>query len=503
MQTKQTRGSLIFGAILIVIGILLFFGQVVDFFKEGALWPFIVIGVGAAFFAGMVLGGKSTGALAIPGSIITGIGLILLVQNIFGWWETWSFSWALIVTFVGVGIAIYGHWSDRPDSRKGGWDLARVGLILFIIFGTIFEFIFSFIGVSGRQVTLFWPVVLIVIGVLQFLWRAFRLLTRPDEVTGDGRDLGGPIILTGIGVVAALTVLDLMTLSQVLALLGLWPLLLIFAGIQLIVGRQSPWIGAALAILLVAAALTLTFTGERFGIRLGAPTFIIGNWAEDWGDRERVRGNGEIAERTYTVSGFDQVTLNLPGKLEIVQSDSEALTIRGESNLLEYIEANVSGDELEIEARRGYALEATRDLTFLLTVKDLEEVSLTSAGEVTITDLESDHLVLNSSGMGNFRLSDLQAERFDLEISGSGSADVSGQVERLYVQISGAGSFEGADLRSQEAEVNISGLGKATLWVEERLNTSISGAGSISYYGDPSVNQSTSGAGSVNRLGDK
>jgi quinol-cytochrome oxidoreductase complex cytochrome b subunit len=62
-----------------------------------------------------------------------------------------SYSWALIVMFVGIGIAIYGHWSDRPDSRKGGWDLARVGLILFIIFGTIFEFIFSFIGVSGRH----------------------------------------------------------------------------------------------------------------------------------------------------------------------------------------------------------------------------------------------------------------------------------------------------------------------------------------------------------------
>jgi hypothetical protein len=46
METKQTRGSLILGAILIVIGILLFAGQVVDVLNQGDFWPFIVIGVG-------------------------------------------------------------------------------------------------------------------------------------------------------------------------------------------------------------------------------------------------------------------------------------------------------------------------------------------------------------------------------------------------------------------------------------------------------------------------
>ena len=68
METRQTRSGLIFGAILIVIGILLFLGQVVDFLNRADFWPFIVIGVGAAFFAGMILGGRSAGPLAIPGT---------------------------------------------------------------------------------------------------------------------------------------------------------------------------------------------------------------------------------------------------------------------------------------------------------------------------------------------------------------------------------------------------------------------------------------------------
>src|SRR3990172_8257141 len=91
MEKPQNRSSLIFGAILIGVGILLFVGQVFDLMNWGEFWPFIVIGAGLAFFVGMFLTGKSAGGLAIPGSIITTIGLILLVQTMFGWWEAWSY----------------------------------------------------------------------------------------------------------------------------------------------------------------------------------------------------------------------------------------------------------------------------------------------------------------------------------------------------------------------------------------------------------------------------
>jgi hypothetical protein len=240
--------------------------------------------------------------------------------------------------------------------------------------------------------------------------------------------------------VAALTVLDLMTFSQVLALLGLWPLLLIFAGIQLILGRHSPWIGAALAVLLVAVALTLTFAGDRLGIRLGAPTFIIGDWEGDWGDQERVRGNGEVAEETYEVSNFNEVMLELPGQLEIVQGASESLTIRAESNLLEYIDVQDSGNKLEIDNKRGFALDPTRDIVFLLTVEELDSVSVSSAGEVTIEELDTDQLVLSSSGVGNFNLADLQAERLISRSAGSVPPKSPGG-KQLFVDISGAGAL--------------------------------------------------------------
>ena len=505
MEKPQNRSSLIFGAILIGVGILLFVGQVFDVMNWGEFWPFIVIGAGLAFFVGMFLTGKSAGGLAVPGSIITTIGLILLVQTMFGWWEAWSYAWGLIVASVGVGIAIHGMWSDNPERQRRGWEVTRTGLVLFLVFGAIFEFIFSFTGVSGRPGSLFWALLVAALGLFQLVVRSYRLITNPAEVKGDGRDLGGPILLAGVGIFAALAVQDILPASKVWSLLSLWPLLLVGAGVQIIFGRRTPWVGALVAVAILAVAFTIAFAGERLGIRLSSPWRFgpITFSQEPWKIRQRVTGNGQMGENSPEVSDFNRVKLSSVGILKIVQGESESLTITAEENLLEYITTRVSGNELEIGVEPGIGITPTQDITYLLTVKNLEEVSLSGAGEVIIDELATDRLVLESSGVSKFTLGDLQAERLEVHISGTGSAEVAGKVEMLEISISGAGNFNGADLQAQEAEVKISGLGNTTVWVERRLDTSISGAGNISYYGDPQVSKTTSGAGSVNHKGSK
>lgn len=503
MSARQDRSGLIWGAILIAVGVLFFIGQLVDFFNWGDFWPFIVITIGVVFFVAMFLGGKSAAGLAIPGSVVTGVGLILLVQNIFGLWETWAYAWGLVISAVGVGVAIYGYWSGKPESVKGGWETARVGLILFLVFGVIMEFIFSFTGVSGRQNQLLFAILLVALGVVQFVWRAFRLIANPEGVSEAGRDLMGPVILTGIGILAVLMVLDYLPAWDLFRLLSLWPLLLIAAGFQLMVGKRYPWVGALVGILLVAVVLGIALAGERVGIRLGMPFPFVISSGDAWEVRERIEGNGVMGEKSYAVRNFDRVLLALPGKMEIVQGDREALTIRAEENLLEYIQVNVRNSQLVIDGEAGIGLQPNQEIVYRLEVRELKEIVTSSASEVVIPVLRTEVLEINSSGVGTFKLGDLQAEQFEVQISGSGTAEATGEVNRLEVQISGAGNFDGADLQVQEAEIQVSGLGNATLWVEDKLDARISGAGSIAYYGDPRVDEEISGAGVVRRLGDK
>lgn len=181
MQTNRSNvGTLIAGTILIVFGLLSLVPRVFDMIDWGFIWPFIVIGFGALFFIAMFAGGKQAAAFAIPASIISGIGLILLFQNITGHWESMSYFWTLIIMFVGGGIYLMGWYSDNANQKYSGFRVMKVGFILFIIFGVFFEFLFSPFN------NLIFPALLILLGIYLVLARSglfHRHTTQLDEPT--------------------------------------------------------------------------------------------------------------------------------------------------------------------------------------------------------------------------------------------------------------------------------------------------------------------------------
>jgi hypothetical protein len=140
MKTNRSNaGTLIAGTILIVFGLLSLVPRFFDMIDWGFLWPFIIIGFGAVFFVAMFAGGKQTAAFAIPGSIVGGIGLVLLFENITGRWEAMSYFWTLILLFVGIGIYIMGWYGEDVNQKRSGWGVMKVGFVLFVIFGSFFE----------------------------------------------------------------------------------------------------------------------------------------------------------------------------------------------------------------------------------------------------------------------------------------------------------------------------------------------------------------------------
>ncbi len=180
MQTNRSNaGALIAGIVLIACGLLTLAGQFFQFMNWGFLWPFIVIGIGALFFLAMFMGGRQSAAFAIPGSIIGGIGLILLLHNTTGRWESMSYFWALIIVSVGVGIYLMGWYGRDASQRRSGWGVMKVGFVLFIIFGAFFEMIFgSFNG-------LIFPILLVVLGLYLLLSSSGLIRGRKNEESSD------------------------------------------------------------------------------------------------------------------------------------------------------------------------------------------------------------------------------------------------------------------------------------------------------------------------------
>ncbi len=152
MESKRIQGlgALLIGVSLIGVGALFLLGQIFRFNVWAVLWPFFIIGPGLLFFLGMVALGKTGAPLAIPGSIVTMVGLILLYSAITGHWSSWAYAWALIApTAVGVGIAIMGLWADDPRTARAGGVVAAIGLAIFLFFGVFFELVLNISGFAG------------------------------------------------------------------------------------------------------------------------------------------------------------------------------------------------------------------------------------------------------------------------------------------------------------------------------------------------------------------
>lgn len=179
MEVKNRNGgALVGGVLLILFGLLILSSQFFSGFDFwGTFWPFIIIGVGAMFFVGMAAGGKSTAGLAIPGSIITGIGLMLFVQNLTNHFESWAYGWTVIIISVGLGIYIMGWWGQNPEQRRGGAGVMRIGLILFIIFGAFFEMIFN----SSQLANYFFPAALILFGLYLIVRQSGLLSAKKSD----------------------------------------------------------------------------------------------------------------------------------------------------------------------------------------------------------------------------------------------------------------------------------------------------------------------------------
>jgi hypothetical protein len=165
----QRRSNLVVGLLLLLLGAWFlatqFYPQLTDIINLQLNWPMYVVGVGLLFFVLAALAGAP--GLAVPGSIIIGIGGILYYQNLTGDYESWAYAWTLIPGFVGVGIFFTNLFEG--EFLSGLREAARLiffSLVMYAIFG-------AFLG-GPAILGDYWPVLLVLAG-LWMLWRgAFR-----------------------------------------------------------------------------------------------------------------------------------------------------------------------------------------------------------------------------------------------------------------------------------------------------------------------------------------
>jgi len=215
---------------------------------------------------------------------------------------------------------------------------------------------------------------------------------------------------------------------------------------------------------------------------------------------ERVDGNGIRSTEQRNVADFNGVSVS--GGMDVILiPGAYSVRIEADENLLQYIETELDGNVLEIGPRKGYNLRSDADMKIYVSAPYFNEIEVSGSGSVVSqSKIKAENkLNTNISGSGDMKL-DLDAPEVDMDISGSGSVMLSGATRKLRADINGSGELMAFNLMSEETEVEISGSGDAEVYASKVLGISISGAGNVEYKGNPpSLNQNVAGAGSVRK----
>ena len=312
----------------------------------------------------------------------------------------------------------------------------------------------------------------------------------------------GPLFLIAAGVTWLLIKSGNIPPSNLWALTHIWPFLLIAAGLGLLLKPYWQYTSLVLDVIIVGGTILAVVYAPRMGWDRPTTVFTIGG---EFYLEPGEPGSGHVITEARNVSDVHAIKVDYPAQILVRQGEEQSVAVEAEDNLLGGLKTEFRNGALEIFYRstEGRHVNPTKPVRITIVVQDLNDLQLTSAGEVIIEGLKTEELNLSLSGAGNMKLNEISLQNLSVNLSGAGSMTASGTVENLGLDINGFGSFNGEQLHGQAATVDLSGAGTATVWVDEQLDAEISGAGTVNYYGSANVRQSIYGLGSVNHIESK
>ena len=162
---------MIWGIFLITIGILFFIGNVSEMGME-TLWPVFPLGVGLALYIGFLMDRSSYGLL-MPGTILVVISLLFFYCNFSGWWRMETLWPVFILAPAGGFLAMYFGGTRDQGLLVPAAILTSIGIVL----------LFIRVGLGD-----YWPVFLVIAGILLIAIPAFGVKKKADGESEDGGD---------------------------------------------------------------------------------------------------------------------------------------------------------------------------------------------------------------------------------------------------------------------------------------------------------------------------
>ncbi len=233
-----------------------------------------------------------------------------------------------------------------------------------------------------------------------------------------------------------------------------------------------------------------------------------------------VEGSGQQKTENRNPGDFSGINISLAGaKVKLIRAsiygaDSTSqhnfsntsnhnIEITADDNLLELVESKIMDETLLIRTRNNQKLRDQNSITINILVEELTYIKVSHSAIVESYDtlFVEDYLSLKCIDSGKIKLL-VAAKGVSADIDGAGMIALSGNTSKLNAAIDGSGNIRAGNLIANDVEVDIGGSGFAEVNAATALDVKISGSGNVLYSGDAVVTERISGSGNVKRKND-
>jgi len=219
-----------------------------------------------------------------------------------------------------------------------------------------------------------------------------------------------------------------------------------------------------------------------------------------WRDK-KIKGNGNVVTIERSVGNYESISSSGWFNVILVDGKEGKITLKGEENLLEYIETEVKNGQLTIKKEKGVNLRSSTwkgGIEVTIPIEEIDAVSLAGSGDVICkTIIKSDRFKASLAGSGDVTLS-VEANDFEASLAGSGDMEFSGSATNLNVSVAGSGDIDAFDLTADYVNASVAGSADLNVTAKEGIKARVSGAGDITYRGNPTkIDSKVSGSGDI------
>jgi hypothetical protein len=218
---------------------------------------------------------------------------------------------------------------------------------------------------------------------------------------------------------------------------------------------------------------------------------------EWWGNG--IKGTGPIVKKSLNVNDFQGFGLAISGNVFVQQGSKQSVTVEGQQNIIDNMVLVVENGYWKIRFNQN--VRNLEKLNIYITIPTLNAANLSGSGDIKGQGLFKNlgDLQVSISGSGNINL-EVEANAVDSKVSGSGNIKLGGKASSINLAISGSGDIFTKELEVNSAQVQISGSGNANVYAKDNLNVKVSGSGDVYYRGRPRLTSKVSGSGEVSGL---